>query len=226
RRAIAVAHAAAGEALDRPRYLTTFVNDNDEAMNVLVRAAGYEFFRRFNEMVRPDFEDIAMPPLPDGLEVRPVDRDTATMRRIFDAQNEAFRDGFGWVNDSDEAFTAFLEEPHQDPALWLVAFDGDEVAGVVMPVLQAAADGSLEGWLDPVFTRRAWRRRGLARALVARSLVVLRDQRCVRACLGVDAMNPNQALDLYESSGFRVVSSATGYRRRLIDPGRAGMGVA
>ena len=225
RRAIAAGHAAGGEALERPRFLTAFVNDNDEAMNVLVRAAGYEFFRRFHEMVRPDFEAIALPALPDGLEIRPVDRDEATMRRIFDAQNEAFRDGFGWVEESEEAFAAFLEEPRKDPALWLIAFDGDEVAGAVMPVVVTAAGGSLEGWLDPVFTRRAWRRRGLARALVARSLVVLRDQGCGRACLGVDAMNPNQALDLYESSGFRVVSSATGYRRPL-EPGRAMVGVA
>jgi len=226
RRAIAAGHAAAGEAPDRPRFLTAFVNDDDEAMNVLVRAAGYEVFRRFHEMVRPDFEAIAMPPLPDGLELRPVDRDEATMRRIFDAQNEAFRDGFGWVDESATAFAAFCAQPNKDPALWQVAFDGEEVAGAVLPALEIGMDGAVEGWLDPVFTRRAWRRRGLARALVARSLVVLREQGCVRACLGVDAMNPNQALDLYESSGFSVVSATTGYRRPLVDPGGAVVGVA
>jgi ribosomal protein S18 acetylase RimI-like enzyme len=64
-----------------------------------------------------------------------------------------------------------------------------------------------------VFTRRPWRQRGLARALIARSLELLRDRGVASASLGVDATNPNQALHLYESCGFRVVSSSTAYRK-------------
>ena len=33
--------------------------------------------------------------------------------------------------------------------------------------------------------------------------------------LGVDLANPNQALALYESCGFRAVSAATAYRKPL-----------
>ena len=36
------------------------------------------------------------------------------------------------------------------------------------------------------------------------------------ASLGVDATNPNQALHLYESCGFRVVSSSTAYRKPVL----------
>jgi ribosomal protein S18 acetylase RimI-like enzyme len=37
------------------------------------------------------------------------------------------------------------------------------------------------------------------------------------ASLGVDLTNPNQALALYESCGFRAVSGATSYRKPLPD---------
>jgi len=212
---IAASHLAAGSGLDRPWFLTDFQWDGNPAVADLLRTDGYEPFRRFHSMVRPDLEAIPEMPLPDGLEVRPITGEPALMRRIFEADVEAFRDHFGWVDDSDTAYDHFLTEPGNDLSLWQVAFDLDEVAGGVMPVLKTNVDGALEGWLDPVFTRRQWRRRGLARALIVRSLAVLRERGAVRSCLGVDSQNPNQAVALYESCGFRVASSSTGYRRRI-----------
>ena len=50
--------------------------------------------------------------------------------------------------------------------------------------------------------RRPWRRRGLARALVAESLRALRDAGMTSAVLGVDADNPTGALGVYEDNGF------------------------
>ena len=81
--------------------------------------------------------------------------------------------------------------------------------------IHADDDGIPVGWLDSVFTRRPWRQRGLARALIARSLVVLRERGVSSAALGVDASNPNQALGLYESCGFRRASSTTSYRKAV-----------
>lgn len=216
RRQIAAQHLADGEGLDRPWFLTDFQWDGDPERTALVLSLGYEPFRRFHSMIRPDLEAIPEASIPDGLEVRPITADAGLMRRIFDAQVEAFRDHFGWVDDTDLAFDAFTTEPANDLSMWQVAFDGDEVAGGVSPILRAGTDGSMEGWLDPVYTRRPWRRRGLARALILRSLVVLRDRGAVRACLGVDSQNENRAVTLYESCGFRVASSSTGYRRPLL----------
>ena len=137
-----------------------------------------------------------------------MSRDRTAMRRVFDADVEAFRDHFGWTEGSDAKFAEFVEDPDLDPALWLVAFDGDEVAGAVLNGIHVDADGAVSGWLDSIFTRRPWRRRGLARALIARSLVLLRDRGLDAASLGVDLTNPHQALALYESCGFRMISSA------------------
>jgi GNAT superfamily N-acetyltransferase len=209
------AHAAAGDAPDRARALTTVVFDGDTGGRAILEAAGYVPFRRFASMRRPDLADIAIPPLPDGLEVRPIARDRVAMRQVFDADCEAFRDHFGWSEASDEKFEEFIGYDNVDPDLWLVAFDGDDVAGGVLNGIHVDADGARTAWLDSIFTRRPWRQRGLARALIARSLVVLRERGLTAAHLGVDLANPNQALALYESCGFRIVSAATAYRKPL-----------
>lgn len=212
---IARAHAAVGEAADRRRWLTTFLFDGDRGGRTLLADAGYEGFRRFASMTRPTLDAIEPHGLPAGLEIRPVPRNRAAMRQVFDADAEAFRDHFGWSEATDEQFAAFVEDPETDPDLWVIAFDGDEVAGGVLNVSHHVPDGGLEGWLDSVFVRRPWRRRGLARALIARSLEVLRARGFEAASLGVDLTNPHQALSLYESCGFREVSSATAYRKPL-----------
>jgi GNAT superfamily N-acetyltransferase len=212
---IAGQHAAAGGAGDRVRALTTFIFDGDVGGRDLLDGAGYVPFRRFATMRRPDLDDLPTLPMPDGLEVRPIPRETAALRRVFDADVEAFRDHFGWSEGSDERFAGFVEEPETDPELWLVAFDGDEVAGAVLNGIHVSPEGHRSGWLDSIFTRRPWRQRGLARALIARSLALLRDHGMADASLGVDLTNPNQALALYESCGFRTVSSSTAYRKPL-----------
>jgi mycothiol synthase len=218
RLAIAAAHHAGGEASDRPRALTSFSFDGDRGGIALLGEAGYVPFRHFATMERPTLDDVADPatvPLPAGLEIRAVSRERSAMRRVFDADSEAFRDHFGWSEGSDEKFAEFLESPEVDPALWLVAFDGEDVAGAVLNGIHVSPDGTRSGWLDSIFTRRPWRQRGLARALIARSLVLLREQGLNAASLGVDTANANQALRLYEECGFRAVSRATAFRKPL-----------
>ena len=63
--------------------------------------------------------------------------------------------------------------------------------------------------------RRPWRRRGLAQAIVTRSLVALRERGMDHAMLGVDADNPNGAVGVYERAGFFVVNTSTAYRKPM-----------
>ncbi|HEX7473205.1 MAG TPA: GNAT family N-acetyltransferase [Candidatus Limnocylindrales bacterium] len=216
RRAVAAGHRAAGEALTLPCFLATDCLDGDRATTDLLRASGYESYRRFASLVRPDFEAIATPPIPDGLEVRSIVREDALMRRIFDAEMAAFRDEFNARDTSENDYSRFLAESGQDLALWSIAFDGDEVAGGVRSSIKLTHDGVREGWLDPVFTGQAWRRRGLARALIGRTLILLREQGADRAALVADLQSPNQTLALYESCGFRLASSTTSWHKPLV----------
>jgi mycothiol synthase len=75
--------------------------------------------------------------------------------------------------------------------------------------------GERRGELAGVSVRRPWRRRGLARALVADSLRALRDDGMTSAVLGVDAENPMGALGVYEANGFREHRKGLNFRRPL-----------
>ena len=181
----------------------------------LLEHNGYEVVRWFFDMVRPDLEDIAVVPLPSGFELRPVAPERYP--QLWRANREAFRDHWGGSDESEAAMHRFLDDPSNDPSLWLIAWDGDEIAGGIMNSIhfeENEALGLQRGWLSSVFTRRPWRRRGLARALIARSLVLLRDRGMTSAALGVDADNPSGALGLYETAGFAVAERFTAMRKR------------
>jgi len=75
--------------------------------------------------------------------------------------------------------------------------------------------GVKRGWLHSVFTRRPWRKRGLANVLINRSLAAIRDRGMDTGILGVDADNPTGALGLYERNGFVVAERSTAWRKAL-----------
>ncbi len=213
RRAVQV---AATHRTDRERVLGMFSGERQAGAVAIAEAAGYQPVRWFFDMIRPNLDEVPELPIPDGLEVRPIGEDL--YRRVWDADMEAFRDHWGGFDGSEEAYRRWRESPHFDPTLWVMGFDGDEIAGGVINTIYAEENEELgvqRGWLDSVFTCRRWRRRGLARALISRSLLVLRERGLREAALGVDADNPTGALGLYESVGFRTTARYTAWRRPL-----------
>ncbi len=208
RRRIAEIHA--DMAHDRPTVATTYIHGQDVGGRALAEAFGFKVVRRFAELVRPDLEAIPEVPLPAGFETRPIDpSDAPLIRRVWEAGAEAFADHWGESADdwSEDQYSGFLESPQTTPELWQVAFHGDEVAGHILNYLgPIEPDGSRIGWTEAIGVRKAYRRRGVARALLARSLRTVRDAGADRAALGVDTENENRALDLYEGLGFRVVA--------------------
>ncbi len=199
--------------------LRSWTWDSDAVAQACLRVADYHAVHRFYEMVRPDLEAVELPELPAGLELRPVEPEH--WRPIWEADVEAFSDDWDPDDASETGFQRFLGEPDQRPALWQVAWDGDQVAGHVLVTVNEASNarfGRGEGVLDSVAVRGPWRRRGLARALIARALVALREHGETSAALGVDVDNPNQALGLYTSCGFHVEVSGTVFERPASSP--------
>lgn len=182
----------------------------------LLESFGYQPARWFFDMVRPSLDDVVEVALPEGLEVRPIDASLA--RAVWSADIEAFADHWGGFDHSDANLERWLSAPTTDLSLWVIAFDGDEIAGGIINSIDGDRNEALgvrRGWLNSVFTRRAWRRRGLATALVASSLVRLRERGMTSAALGVDADNPSGALDLYQRLGFAVDQRAIAWRKAL-----------
>jgi ribosomal protein S18 acetylase RimI-like enzyme len=166
---------------------------------------GLEPIRWFFLMRRATLDDIPDAALPDGLEFRPVTPDQH--RAIFDAEVEAFRDHWSSREKTDEDLERTLKREELDTDLWVVVWDGDEIAGVVQNWVWAEENATLgvaRGWLEHISVRRPWRRRGLGRAITAEALRRLAAAGLTEACLGVDAENPTGALGLYEGLGFDV----------------------
>jgi ribosomal protein S18 acetylase RimI-like enzyme len=197
--------------------------DDAEAVAAL-RERGFTSVRFSHEMLRPSLDDIPDRPLPDGVELRPVE--PGHLRAIFEAEVEAFAGHWGASAEdgSDASWRAFLAEPlNRQTDLWQVAWAGDEIVGMVRPFVSEEENARLgvrRGWCENISTRAAWRGRGVASALIGRALRALRDRGMTEAALGVDAQNETGALRLYESMGFRAVFTETEWRRPLVaEPG-------
>jgi mycothiol synthase len=202
---------------DVPKKLVqAFVNDANEAATALVRGAGYEPGTYMAEMVRPSVDDLPDHVLPEGLEIRPVREED--IRTIWEADVEAFRDHWGFVEQTDEDFQRFLAWPYHDPTLWKIAWDDEGVAGQVKSFINAAeneAHGRKRGWTEAISTSSRWRRRGVAKALIVESIRELATRGMTEVALGVHTENPNGAYQLYESLGYEVVQTWTTYRKPL-----------
>lgn len=181
-------------------------------------AAGHGFrpVRYGMEMRRPTSGPIPASPLPEGLEVRPVQPDQH--RRIWEADVEAFRDHWEAPVRTEADYDWWFSRPGLDTSLWQVAWDGDEVAGSVLTMIEADENARLginRAWLDHISVRRPWRRRGVAASLIASTLRLLVARGVEEAVLGVDAENLSGAVRLYERMGFVRYHSGVTYRKSL-----------
>ncbi len=84
-----------------------------------------------------------------------------------------------------------------------------------VPTEENEKHGRSRVYVSEVSVRRPWRRRGLARALLAGSLVAAREAGFTSASLGVDTDSPTGATALYESLGFIPDKTFTVYRKPL-----------
>lgn len=207
---------AAEHPADVERFLQSWADESERSATALLLSEGYQRIRDAYDMVRPSLDDLPNAPLPAGLEVRPVTAEQ--YRTIWEADQEAFRDHWGSSPGTEEDYRSWLDQPNFDPALWRVAWDGDQVAGQVRSFINHAENAEykrLRGYTEFISVRRPWRKRGLARALIVQSLQALRERGMTHAALGVDAENTSGALRVYESCGFQVVRRNSVYRKPL-----------
>ncbi len=207
---------ATGHPREVKRIFETWAADTEVDWDSLLVSEGYKPARYLFEMVRQDLNEIPDLPLPEGIEVRPAL--PQHYRTIWDAEAEAFQDHWGATEWRDEWFERFQELSFFNPGLWQVAWDKDQVAGMVLNFIDEEENKEYHrkrGYTENISVRRPWRRRGLARALLARSLKVLEDHGMTEAALAVDAENISGALGLYEGMGFRTVKRHTTYHKPL-----------
>lgn len=213
-RIIAESHTATETGL-----LESFVTDGNIGLATLLEKSNYKPIRYFVDMVRPDLENIPDFPLPDGLEVRLVLPEH--YRAIWDADKEAFRDHWGYAEPTEEDYQAWLgNKIIFQPQLWQIAWDinTNEIAGQVRTFINAAENEKYNrkrGFTEFISVRRPWRKRGLARALIVRSLRLQKEQGMTESALGADSENISGATRVYEDCGFQVTKRNAIYRKSL-----------
>ena len=145
-----------------------------------------------------------------GIAIRPGDAaDAALIAASIDESYRGEYEGGRFAERFDPAaYAEELAEASHDPALWRVAWAGDAVVGQVIPLIERGRAEVYE-----VSVRPAWRRRGIARALMVDALRELRRRETAVARLHTVAEFPTRATDLYQSLGFRVVKEFPRYRK-------------
>ena len=147
--------------------------------------------------------DERVPSWPNGIRVREFVPDD--VERVYEANIEVWLDASDPIEESFDEWRRWTTEREGfDPALWFLAFAGDELAG--FSLCRQDDTDSNAGYVALLGVRRPWRRMGLGEALLLHSFDAFRERGYARATLGVDASSPTGATRLYERAGM------SGYR--------------
>lgn len=174
---------------------------DEPTIGALLTAAGYREVRRF-QLMRIDFPgELPAPTAPAGIHIEQLDPERDVVA-AFDAHREAFADHWGEMEETLDEFRHWLiDTPRFDRELSLLARDGPDVAGYLFAWPKAEEDPS-RGYVAALGTRRAYRGRGVAEALLRHVFRTLLD-RGKRGCdLHVDSDSLTGATRLYERVGM------------------------
>ena len=166
--------------------------------------SAYEAMQRGLDFAPPEPETVA------GVEIHPFAGQYA--EQVYRADEEAFLDQRGHAPRSFEQWGQRLNlgDEARDPALWRIAWDGDEVAGAALCEVISGV-----GWIDHLFVSRPWRKRGLGAALTRSALGALHRKGVAMARLNVDAASLTNAHLLYRREGFQVIGAYANYLKTL-----------
>jgi len=203
-RTLAAEHPTQGKGV-----LGANASSTETTATELLLNEGYQCVHTNAQMDFTDFGRLTEPSLPAKIGRRAVQPDQ--LRLIWESIAR-FWAGTLWgaPAPSEEEYQAFLHQPDLDPALWQVAWDRDQPVGMVLGRISKGC-----GYIDEVSVDRAYRRQGIAQALMLYALAVLREHGVQRVRLHTDANDRHGARSLYEKIGFSVVKEFPRYRKPL-----------
>ncbi|WP_018352866.1 GNAT family N-acetyltransferase [Longispora albida] len=179
----------------------------DEPAARLYARYGFVPERHYITMARDTATPVSVSTL-DGLSITPFRPELA--RALWAAHMEAFTGHFAWYPSTYEEWSGrSMGNPEFRPDLTFLACDGDEVAGYLIsynhddPVL-----------ISTIGTRKAWRGRGIASALIGTAILAARQAGHASARLMVDSANGSGAAGVYERAGFTETGRRISYARQ------------
>ena len=188
----------------------------------LFEGSGMHLQRVTWRMIRDLDEELPVPELPQGIQVRTLNYPDE-LENVYRAQDEAFSEHWGYVKRPfDEGFRFWKEmsfvAQQLKPELFFLAMDGDEIAGLINAQEQYDMSSEL-GWIPMLGVRKPFRKRGLGQALLLTVFRALHERGVERVGLTVDSQNRSGATRLYERAGMQIDEEILNYEIEL-RPGR------
>jgi mycothiol synthase len=181
------------------RHLVVWCEDSGAERRASLQRRGFAAVRQYFEMAIDLRGELTAPSWPPGIGARGFRRGVDD-RTVYEADLEAFAEHHLYEpRDYDEWRLFHADAPGGDITLWWLAWDGDDLAGFVIPI-----EGDRGAFIDDLAVRKPWRGRGLGRALLLAAFAVLRDRGQTAARLVVDAQNVTNAVRVYEAAGMHV----------------------
>lgn len=129
------------------------IEAHNQAGLALFQRWGWKHIRSYYRMI-VDLDSVPeMPPLPEGITIRPYNPETET-ETVYLTYADSFKDHFGFiVPPFEKGFAEFkhnlINEPGYDPRLWFVAVEGDEIAGICI----CRREDPESGWVNKLGVR-------------------------------------------------------------------------
>ena len=210
--------------------LRGFCDPRDGQFLAALTAAGFQPIRQSFEMAIDFDEPPKSSAWPEGFTLRIAEPDDDPLP-VLDAFRDAWRDHFGYIErpyeESLESWRYHWAHAFQ-PGLWLLGMAGDTVAGLSLCLPEIG--GKVErGYVQTLAVRRAYRRHGLAEALLRESFVRMAQMGKTGSRLSVDGASLTGATRLYERVGMHVHNRYTLFEKELrpgIDPSTTEVGAA
>ncbi len=188
---------------DLPKYVRVDEYDFIGDAHRLYARVGFEPVRYNDELLRPLTD---LPPIRevDGVSIVPWPEGRDEEIRVM--KNSAFLDHWGSTPTSPDQWHRAVRGFAARVDLSFIALDADDNVIAHCHNERYEADdehiGRKDGWLANIGTLAAWRGKGIASALIIRSLHAFADAGLSHASIGVDSENPTGAARLYRNLGF------------------------
>jgi mycothiol synthase len=212
------AEIVAAAPVEPARVVSTTSWPGDTDAETLLAAAGYQPARYYLRMVIDLSADAPKPvPTPESIVLRAF-RD-ADADALYAAYMESFSEHWGFEHPRPREWWAERRDSESsgfDPSLWLIATDGEEIAGFTVARTHTDGNGVTHGYVGDLGVRPRWRGRRLGEALLTRTLETFRERGLPYARLDVDTENTTGAVRLYTKVGMEPRPSFTIWEQDLL----------
>ncbi len=193
--------------------LFTRISEKNNTLLQLFASTGYKSNLAFFIMEREVHGPPPAPQWPEGITVRAFikgqDEQVTYHADEEAAQDKGYHDPLSY---EDWVKNLGMEKDSFDPSLWFLACEGNEIAGVALNI---RARRSNTGWVDHLSVRRAWRKRGIGKALLLHSFEEFHRRGVPRVKLSVDSKSLTNAPRLYEQVGMKAIQQYHIYTKEI-----------